>query len=83
MVKPVIKNSLIIFLILVFCIPFTFIVNILLNPFWLWLENTFGIEASGHSGPADWTFEVLYFFLITFFILVYWFIFKNRLKKQR
>jgi hypothetical protein len=23
-------------------------------PFWRWLEATHGIEAIGHSGPAEW-----------------------------
>jgi len=82
MLKPIFKISLAIFLILVLCIPVTFIVNILLNPFWLWVENTFGIEASGHSGPADWTFEVIYFFFIIIFILGYWFLYKNKFKMQ-
>ncbi len=80
--KPVFKISITIFSILVISIPLTFIMNIILNPFWLWFENSFGIEASGHSGPADWTFEVSYFFFIAIFILVFWFRFKNKLKKQ-
>jgi uncharacterized BrkB/YihY/UPF0761 family membrane protein len=82
MVKPVFKISLVIFSILVLCIPFTFIVNFLMNPFWLWVENTFGIEASGHSGPSDWTFEVVYFLFIIIFIPGYWFLYKNKTKKQ-
>ena len=71
-----------IFSILVISIPLTFILNIILNPFWLWFEDSFGIEASGHSGPADWTFAFSYFFFITVFILVFWFKFKNKSKKQ-
>jgi uncharacterized BrkB/YihY/UPF0761 family membrane protein len=82
MLKPVYKISIVIFSILAVSIPLTFIINILLNPFWLWIEKTFRIEASGHSGPADWTFEVSYFFFIAVFILIYWIIFKNKSKKQ-
>ena len=82
MLKPVIKISLTIFTILVISIPLTFVINIILNPFWQWLENSFGIEAWGHSGPADWTFGVSYFFFIAIFLLVFWFRFKNKSKKQ-
>lgn len=81
MLKPVIKISITIFTILVICIPLTFIINLILNPFWLWFENSFGIEASGHSGPADWTFEVIYFFFVIISVLVYWLIFKNKSKE--
>lgn len=81
MLKPVIKISITIFIILVICIPLTFIINLILNPFWLWFENSFGIEASGHSGPADWTFEVIYFFFVIISVLVYWLIFKNKSKE--
>ena len=80
--RPILKISITIFSILVISIPLTFIVNLVLNPFWLWFEDSFGIEASGHSGPADWTFEVSYFFFIAVFILLFWFRFKNKSKKQ-
>ena len=80
--RPILKISITIFSILVISIPLTFIVNLVLNPFWLWFEDNFGIEASGHSGPADWTFEVSYFFFIAVFILLFWFRFKNKSKKQ-
>jgi membrane protein implicated in regulation of membrane protease activity len=82
MLKPIFKISLMILLIIGISLPLTFIINIILNPFWLWFENSFGIEASGHSGPADWTFEFIYFFFITILLLVYWFKFKNKSKKQ-
>ena len=80
--RPILIISTTIFSILVISIPLTFIINILLNPFWLWFEASFGIEASGHSGPADWTFGVSYFFFIAIFLLVFWFRFKNKSKKQ-
>ncbi|MEJ2615846.1 MAG: hypothetical protein P8Z35_12885 [Ignavibacteriaceae bacterium] len=80
--RQIFKISLAIFTILVISIPLTFILNIILNPFWLWFEDSFGIEASGHSGPADWTFGVSYFIFIAVFILVFWFRFKNKSKKQ-
>jgi hypothetical protein len=36
--------------------PLTF----LLLPFWRWLESAHGIEAVGHSGPADWCFWLIF-----------------------
>ena len=30
--------------------------TLMLWPLWSWIEATFGIEAVGHSGPADWCF---------------------------
>lgn len=80
--KPVFKISIVIFFILVLCIPLTFIINFILNPFWLWFENNFGIESSGHSGPADWTFEVIYILFIAIFIIGYWFLLRNKSKDQ-
>jgi uncharacterized BrkB/YihY/UPF0761 family membrane protein len=82
MYRPIIKISITIFFILVISIPLTFIINIILNPFWLWFEDSFDIEASGHSGPADWTFGASYFFFIAVFILVFWFRFKNKSQKR-
>ena len=35
-----------------------FILAILTSPFWGWFEAKTGIESLGHSGPADWVFEV-------------------------
>lgn len=34
----------------------TFWVTILLVPLWRWIEETYGIESIGHSGPAEWCF---------------------------
>jgi len=36
--------------------PAAFIVTLLLTPLWSWIEATYGVEAIGHSGPADWCF---------------------------
>lgn len=37
----------------------TFWATILLVPLWRWIEADFGIEAIGHSGPAEWCFYVV------------------------
>ena len=40
--------------------PVAFVATLLLFPFWAWLENRFGIESIGHSGPDDWCFIATY-----------------------
>lgn len=40
--------------------PLSFVLTFLLFPFWYGLEEWFGIEAVGHSGPADWCFYVTF-----------------------
>jgi TRAP-type C4-dicarboxylate transport system permease small subunit len=34
--------------------------TILMLPFWRWLESTYGVEAVGHSGPAEWCYLVTF-----------------------
>ena len=54
-------NSLIVAAFLVLAaMPAAFIVTLLLTPLWSWIEATYGVEAIGHSGPADWCFLVVY-----------------------
>jgi MYXO-CTERM domain-containing protein len=45
---------------LVACLPLAAVTTLLALPLWRWLEARFGIEAVGHSGPADWCYEVVY-----------------------
>lgn len=40
--------------------PLAILTTLALFPFWSWLEARFGIEAVGHSGPADWCYWVAY-----------------------
>lgn len=40
--------------------PLAAVTTLALLPFWSWLEARFGIEAVGHSGPADWCYAVAY-----------------------
>jgi hypothetical protein len=42
------------------CLPLSFVAGIVTVPFWSWLENRFGIEAVGHSGPAEWCYWTIY-----------------------
>jgi len=37
-----------------------FWVTIFLAPVWRWIERDFGVEAIGHSGPAEWCFLLVF-----------------------
>jgi hypothetical protein len=41
-------------------VPLAGSTTLLLLPLWRWVEGRLAIEAVGHSGPADWCFEVVY-----------------------
>ena len=51
-------------------VPATFIVTLLLYPFWSWVEATYRIESIGHSGPADWCFIVVYGVFLVLLLLL-------------
>ena len=42
--------------VLVLSLPLGVLLTLLLLPLWRWLEDTAGIEAIGHSGPAAWCY---------------------------
>ncbi len=46
--------------ILVLGVPFTFAATFALLPLWSMIEERYGIESVGHSGPADWCFWVVF-----------------------
>jgi hypothetical protein len=39
-------------------LPLSIASTLMLIPLWRWIEATYGIESIGHSGPADWCFEL-------------------------
>jgi hypothetical protein len=41
-------------------IPIALVATFLLMPLWSWIEERFGIESVGHSGPAEWCFAATY-----------------------
>lgn len=61
MIKKIFK----IILILAVAIPVAYIFTILFVPLWRFIENSFGIEAIGHSGPAEWCFYLIYFLIVS------------------
>ena len=50
--------------ILIACFPPAVIMTLSAASFWRWLERTFGLEAFGHSGPAEWCYLATYFVLV-------------------
>ena len=53
--------------ILIGCVPIAIIVTLVTASFWLWIENSFQIEAYGHSGPAQWCYLVSYGVVVALF----------------
>jgi TRAP-type C4-dicarboxylate transport system permease small subunit len=51
-------------------LPVAFAVTVLLVPLWRRVEESTGIEALGHSGPADWCFWLVYASLLVSAALV-------------
>ena len=57
--------------ILVACFPLAAVLTILVSPAWSGLEVWTGIEAYGHSGPAEWCYLVTYGLLVGICTLVW------------
>ncbi len=49
---------------LLLCAPVAVVLTILTASFWAWVEAAFGVEAYGHSGPAEWCYLVVYGVLV-------------------
>jgi hypothetical protein len=69
---PLIRTGLVIAAITVVCMPVSFFVTVLLHPLWRWIEARYGVEAIGHSGPAEWCFYLVLVLLLAPCLLVYW-----------
>lgn len=54
-----------------------FWVTILLVPLWRWVESDLGVEAIGHSGPAEWCFYLVFAFLIVPALYFTWRLWQN------
>ena len=63
MATKFLKHALWIAILIICCVPVTFIVTFLMIPFWSWLEATYGIESIGHSGPSEWCFNLMFVLL--------------------
>jgi len=58
--------------VLLMCLPVAVAGTILTSPFWRWFETQSGIEAYGHSGPAEWCYLVTYGVLVTIATFIWW-----------
>ena len=70
--RLLVRQLLIAAAILAVCLPLSFIAGVATFPFWSWIEATFGIEAVGHSGPAEWCYWTLYALLAGAGLLLFW-----------
>jgi len=48
-----------------FSAPLALIATWLMAPFWRWFEALTGVEALGHSGPADWCYGLAWLLITT------------------
>jgi hypothetical protein len=54
------KTLLKLLLVWVITVPVALVGTFLLAPFWGWFEAQTGVEALGHSGPAEWCYLAVY-----------------------
>ena len=76
--KAALKHLLIVAASAALAFIFGFILAIFTSPFWGWFEARTGIESLGHSGPADWVFELLFALCFIFFFAVLEWTFRRR-----
>ena len=56
----IVKRALLSLGLLLACLPAAFIATVATFPFWRWIEEQLGVEAFGHSGPAEWCYWLVY-----------------------
>lgn len=64
-----IRRLVVFVLVLLMTVPAAIVTTILAIPFFSWIESRFGIEAVGHSGPAEWCYLSVYVTLLAAFTL--------------
>ena len=70
--RPKLGIGLIVVLVVVVSLPLSFVITIFLGPLWRWLEARWGIEAIGHSGPAEWCFYSVWGLMLAAAALAWW-----------
>jgi hypothetical protein len=58
--RRILRSSLLFGALAMVCLPVSFVVTIFLFPLWSAIEERWGIESVGHSGPATWCFVGVY-----------------------
>jgi len=61
---PQAKNTVVLATLVFLGIPLSYLLTLLLFPFWTYLEAKTGIESAGHSGPAAWCFLLVFAFML-------------------
>jgi len=69
---PLVRTGLVIAAITAICIPVAVVVTLLLHPLWRWIEARYGVEAIGHSGPAEWAYYLILVLFLAPALLFYW-----------
>ncbi|HYN10347.1 MAG TPA: hypothetical protein VES67_23370 [Vicinamibacterales bacterium] len=64
-----IRRLIIFVVVLLLTVPLAILTTILAMPFFAWVEARFGIEAVGHSGPAEWCYVSVYVTMLAAFTL--------------
>jgi hypothetical protein len=55
-----IRRAIVFLIVAALTIPAAIVMTLLLMPLFSWMEARFGIEAVGHSGPAEWCYVSVY-----------------------
>lgn len=51
--------------------PISIVATLLLIPLWRWVEASSGLEAIGHSGPAEWCYLAMFTVTVVACLLVH------------
>ena len=69
--NSLVRSILTVLTVLVVCLPISFVITVILYPIWLWIETRFDIEATGHSGPSEWCYWIVYAICVTLAMVSY------------
>jgi hypothetical protein len=64
-----IRRLVVFVIVLLMTVPAAIVTTMLATPFFAWIEARFGVEAVGHSGPAEWCYVSVYVTMLAAFTL--------------
>jgi hypothetical protein len=64
-----VRRLLVFVIVLFMTVPAAIVTTILAMPLFAWIEARFGVEAVGHSGPAEWCYVSVYVTMLAAFTL--------------
>lgn len=59
-----IRRVVIFMIVAALAVPAAIVTTLVLMPLFSWMEARFGVEAVGHSGPAEWCYVSVYVTLL-------------------